>query len=130
MITLTDRERIFLYNEFITIVQNMQLRELYGEVVCKSILSKIESTVVSFTQQESNLLQSYLVYRKEGLGRLTDKRLQHILMTQNHQGFGAPGNPGPTNLPPSVGGNIAENFFNPYTQYNLVLSILNKLVGS
>jgi|SRR5208337_1216607 len=130
MITLTDVERQFSYNEFVTLWQDANQRELYGEVVVRSILDKLESNVLSLTEQESRLLQTYFLYRKEGLARLTDKRLQHILMNQNHQGFGAPGNPGTTNLPPSVGGNIRENFFNSYTQYNLVVSILSKLVGS
>jgi|SRR5271166_815060 len=130
MTPLNEAEAGYLQSEFTRIRQNFNLLDLYGAAIVESILVKVDQDVVVFTQQESGVIQAVMVYNIEGLARLTDPRLQHILMHQNHQGFGAPGNPGPTNKPPSVGGNIATIFFNPGIQYRLCQSILGKLSGS
>jgi hypothetical protein len=127
--TLTEDERRFLRNEFLEVYQNDNLRSLYGLDQVQSILSKLQLTSIIVTSQENSLLQSYLTYRKEGLARLTDQRLQHILQSQNSQGFGAPGVGGPSKVggPGGGGGGDKNHFFNPYTQYNYCVSILSKL---
>ncbi len=130
MTPLTNAEIGYMQSEFTRIQQDFKLRELYGEVIINSIVSKVDASLPNFTNQENRLIQWHLQWKLEGLTRLTDQRLQHILMTQNHQGFGAPGNPGPTNLPPSVGGAVGTNFFDPSVQYKLCLSIISKLSGS
>lgn len=118
----------FLQSEFTRILQDFKLQELYGLATVQSIVAKVDANSDAFTSQENRTIQWHLQWKLEGLTRLTDQRLQHILLTGSHQGFGAPGNPGPTNLPaPGVGGKIGTNFFNPAVQYKLCLSIISKL---
>lgn len=130
-ITFTEGERSFVFNEVMRLHQDANLRSLYNDTVIQSILSKFQSIVVSLTEQERRLLQFFMNDRREVLARLTDQRLQHILVAQSHQGFGAPGAQvaGPGNAG-GAGGGAHENFFNSGKQYTLCLSILGKLLGS
>lgn len=129
MTIFSEDERRFLFNEFTELNQNANQRDLYGSAIVTSVLRKLTGTSVDFTPSESAVIKYYLVYRKEGLARLTDKRLQFILQSQNSQGFGAPGVGGPSKVGgPGGGGSGDKNrFFNSYTQYNFCISIIEKL---
>jgi hypothetical protein len=128
-IMLTEEERRFLSNEFLSLMQNANLRDLFGTMLIQSILGKLSSTTVTFSPQENGLLQSYLVCRKERLAGLTDKRLQFILQSQNSQGFGAPGSGDYNKVGgPGGGGSGDKNhFFDSHKQYDYCTAIIEKL---
>lgn len=116
MITLTEDERAFLQTQVIERFQNAYFRSIEGPVL-ETIIPKLTSTEVEFTETESLNIQTVLQYFKEGQARLTDQRLQHVLMEQNNQGFGRDHG-------------SKQNWFHSGKQYLLAQSILGKLVGS
>lgn len=132
MITFHEREREFLWQVLNTIWQDYNQRTLYGETVIQSLMVKLKLVTVTFTEQESRLLQFLIHDKEEVLARLTDQRLQHILQSQNTQGFGAPGEtgapPGSTNTVKA--GNCGSGFFHSGQQYWLCKAIMEKLLGS
>ncbi len=113
MITLTEEERSFLFTEINTLYQNWNYRSIEGELL-KSILDKSQSTVILFNEVESRRIQIMLRSHSEGLAPLSNQRLQHILQTQNNQGFLKSSSP----------------FFHAGKQFQLCQSIINKLMGS
>lgn len=131
-IKFREKEREFLWQSLNTIWQDYNQRTLYGETVIRSLLDKLQSVEVTFSETEARLIQFLMRDRAEQLARLTDPRLQHILQGQCNQGFGAPGStgssPGSTNL--GVGGNCQNHFFHSGLQYFLCKEIIFKLMGS
>lgn len=115
MITLTEEERAFTSSLVNDLYQNYNYRSVEPAGLLESILSKLVSTGVSFTEQESRRIQYLLQDRSEIYSRIADPRLQHILNTQNNQGFGASGS------------SCRGGFFNGPRMYQLCQSVLKKL---
>lgn len=130
LITFTEPERQYLYQEMMTLYQNGYYRNQAGPIL-SSILNKLLSREVDFTEQEGRYIQWFLNDRRDVLTRLTNPRLQFILQQQNDQGFGAYGAAVPdkkTGLDLGVGEPGAQNhFFHSGKQWYLCLSIIQKL---
>lgn len=113
MVTLTEEERSYLFSEIMRIYQDYNYRSIEGDLL-KSILDKIQSTSVTFTQQERSRIQYFMNDLAEVRAGLTNVRLQHILAQHNNQGFG-------------MDHGAQEHYFNAAKQYKLSKSIISKL---
>lgn len=117
-ITFSEAERSYLFSEMNTQYQDYNYRSVEGPLL-RSVLDKLVATTVEFTAVENNRCQWWVERRIQVLAGLTRPRLQHILMSQNNQGFAGVGEGGGCN-----------HYFNSSTQYNLCQSIKSKLMGS
>lgn len=114
-IVLTEAERSYLYSEINTQFQNYNYRSVEGPLL-QGILNKLISVNVDFTEPETRRCLWLMQWREEALVRLTNPRLQHILVEQNNQGFAGVGEGGGCN-----------HFFHSGSQYNLCKQIISKL---
>src|SRR4051812_8051712 len=89
MITLTEEERAFTSSLVNDLYQNYNYRSIEPVGLLESILSKLKSISITFTEQEIRRIQYLLLGKSEFYVRSADPGLQHILNSQNNQGFGA-----------------------------------------
>lgn len=114
-IEFTEAERSYLFSEINTQYQDYNYRSLEGSLLA-GILTKLISTNVDFVEIENRRCQWLIEERIQVLARLTNPRLQHVLVHQNNQGFAGVGE-----------GGGCDHYFNSGLQYNLCQSIKVKL---
>lgn len=123
-ITFHERERQWLFAMVMERFQNDYWRSL-NFALLQSLLSKLQSTVVSFTQQENRYLQDYIQDQAWLYVGRSDPRLQHIIQGTAGRGSGV----GAAQQVPGVGtsGGGHDSYFQGGAMYKRCKDILGKL---
>ena len=125
--TFTEDERRFMYAQVNEQYQNGKIRSQVPSGLLESLLSKLASVDVSFTEQESRWCQYLFQDLKDLYSRIADPRLQHLIQGGSGKMSGV-GSFQQTGI--AASGSGGDRYFSGPSTYLICISILNKLAGS